>query len=121
MSQSIRQRKVASSIEQWLHGQIIQESYAKTFEGTRIVAVEMSRDLSLARVWMSAPSGKLSNDQIKAMNALTQTMRFTLAKHICLKKVPTLRFCRDDLTMQQERVGSILNDLFPNGDEESED
>ena len=72
-------------------------------------------------VWVVPSSGELDQKQMKAMDRMAPMLRYDLAKDLSIKKLPTLRFCKDTVTLEQERVATLLHDLFPNGDDAEED
>ena len=77
-----------------------------------ITAVEMSRDLRTARVYVSVMSGPRAQTQVleRLMRAMS-FLRRALAQRVQLRHVPELVFAWDDSLTQGSRIEQLLDSL----------
>lgn len=74
-----------------------------------ITAVRISADLSVARVYVSIWNSKTSPEiLVKRMNANQGDFRSVLARELHLRKVPELRFFRDDTLDEAEHIEDLI-------------
>lgn len=112
-----RSERVASQIQREL-ASILQLEMKDPGMGLLTVSdVELSRDLALAKVYISvfnlehAQSGQSSIDQL---TEATPYIRQHLASRMRLRCIPELRFIYDDSIERGAHLSAILNDLKPN-------
>jgi len=79
-----------------------------------VTDVEGTADLWLARVYVT-PYGA-SEDPERTMAALARAapcLRRTLARELHIRRMPELRFLRDDSAATGDRIDQILKDVLP--------
>jgi ribosome-binding factor A len=79
--------------------------------------VEVTRDLAHAKVFVTALMPEKSREAVKALNALNKEIRFELGRAMKLRHVPELYFHYDDSVDRGERIGNLLRDNPPLGDD----
>lgn len=72
--------------------------------------VEVTRDLDLATVWVTALQPERAKEAVKALNELGVEFRRTLSRSMRLRRVPELRFKYDDSVDKSERIERLLRD-----------
>ena len=85
-----------------------------------ITDVEVTEDLWLARVYV-APQGT-PEEQERTMTALARSasfLRSVLARELRVRRMPELRFLRDDSAESGSRIDQILKQVLPRGEEAS--
>lgn len=108
---SIRTEKVASVIKKTL-AQPINEIGKEIAKGSMIsiTHVVMSKDLSIAKIYLSVFGTK--NSPLEIIHDLEDNagqIRSYLASNIHLKSVPELRFFLDDTLDQMEQIQKLLD------------
>ena len=88
--------------------------------GLSVTGVDVGADLWLARVYV-VPSGSPA-EQERTMAALARAapfLRSTLGKELHIRRMPELRFERDDSMEAARRIDDILREVLP-GDSQGE-
>jgi len=84
--------------------------------------VKVTRDLSLARVYVSTLGDKSENlDMAKVLNHAAGFLRSELAKIMKVRIMPELRFIFDDTALYGAHIDKILNELEVTIDPEQAD
>lgn len=75
-----------------------------------VTVVRITKDLSIANVYISVFPSKDSNDTIEILNNQVSKIRFELGNRIRhqIKRIPELRFHLDDSLDQIERIDNAL-------------
>lgn len=74
-----------------------------------VTAVRISADLSVARVYVSIWNSKTTPEiLVRRMNANQGEFRSVLAHELHLRKVPELRFFRDDTLDEAEHIEDLI-------------
>ena len=81
--------------------------------------VEISRDMSHAKVFVTALLPDKASEAIKGLKALAPELRFQLARAVRMRHVPELHFHYDDSVDKGERIDQLLRDAPPAGDDVS--
>lgn len=77
-----------------------------------VTAVRVSADLSIAKIYISIFHSKTDPDiLIKRLNGHQSEIRTMLAHDIRLRKMPELRFYRDDTLDTAEHIEKLLEDV----------
>ena len=80
--------------------------------GVHLTRVEMTRDLSLARIfWRPTPGGATIDAAAAGLEHASGFLRSRLGKALHLRAVPELRFSLDELPEQGGRMESLLATL----------
>ena len=80
--------------------------------------VEISRDMSHAKVFVTALMAEQAPAAIKGLKALAPELRFQLAKAVRMRHVPELHFHYDDSVDKGERIDALLRDVPPAPEED---
>ena len=86
-----------------------------------IVRVDVSGDLSYAKVYVSAMEGKdQAAESVKGLCSAAGFIRRELAVRLRLRKVPELRFVADDSIAYSAEIARMLKDITPMEDKPDE-
>ena len=72
--------------------------------------VEVTRDLSHAKVWVTALQPEKSVEVVKALNELSKGFRQRLGKMLRIRQVPELHFHYDASVDQGEKIEGLLRE-----------
>jgi len=72
--------------------------------------VEVTRDLSHAKVFVTALQAERSKEVVKALNELARGFRQRLGKMLHIRQVPELHFRYDESVDRGERIDLLLRD-----------
>ncbi|MGH8125598.1 MAG: 30S ribosome-binding factor RbfA [Rhodanobacteraceae bacterium] len=75
-----------------------------------VVDVDVSRELDVATVWVTALQPEHSTEVVKALKVLAKEFRHQLARRMRMRRVPALRFKYDDSVDKGERIERLLRD-----------
>jgi ribosome-binding factor A len=70
--------------------------------------VEVTRDLDVATVWVTALQPEKSAEVVKALKEAARDLRRELAHTMRMRRVPELRFKYDDSVDKGERIEALL-------------
>ncbi|MEL6677033.1 MAG: 30S ribosome-binding factor RbfA [Bacteroidota bacterium] len=123
MSESIVQKKLSKQIHQFL-GDILTHELT-FFSGILLTVsvVRVTKDLSLAKVYISAMPEAEADRVVDTLNQETWQIRKALARRLKnrLRKMPELRFYRDDSFEQAEKIERLLEEVeIPDADKATE-
>jgi len=106
---SIRTEKVGALIREELALEL-QKHRPEYLDGmVTVTSVKVSPDLSIAKVYVSIWNSKTDREiLIKRLNTNQSDMRTAVAHKIRLRKMPELRFYRDDTLDTAERIDELL-------------
>lgn len=77
-----------------------------------VTGVEVSPDLSLARIYVSIYEPELEqSDSLLGLESASGYLRSQLKKRLHLKRIPELHFLRDDSIERGARINATLADL----------
>lgn len=83
-----------------------------------ISGVEVTDDLSFARVYVTVMEDEKVADTVIALNHAAGFFRTQLSKHLTLRIVPKLKFIYDESLITGSRVDALLNSVKPQDDNE---
>ena len=72
--------------------------------------VEVTRDLSHAKVWVTALNPERSLEVVKALNELSKGFRQLLGKMLRIRQVPELHFHYDESVDRGEKIELLLRE-----------
>ncbi|MBR4726457.1 MAG: 30S ribosome-binding factor RbfA [Clostridia bacterium] len=79
-----------------------------------VVNVEVSSDLSFAKVYVSAMEGlDTAKTAVKGLTAATGYLRRALGQALRLRKTPELKFIADNSIEKGMQITRMMNDLLP--------
>ena len=72
--------------------------------------VEVTKDLDMARVFVTTLMSDQSMQAVKALNAMAVEFRRELSRTLKMRRVPELRFLYDDSVDRGERIEELLRE-----------
>jgi ribosome-binding factor A len=75
-----------------------------------VVDVDVSRELDVATVWVTALQPERSAEVVKALKGLAKEFRHDIAHSMRMRRVPELRFKYDDSIDKGERIEQLLRE-----------
>lgn len=107
-----RIQRVADVIQTAL-AEILQREAAELDVGmVTVTGVDVSHDMSHAKVFVSVLDETTAKEAIKALNAAAKFIRYELAHAVTLRVTPELKFVYDDSTVRGSRISSLINDAL---------
>ena len=112
MSETIVQRKVAKLIQREL-GAIIDRGQFYSQAMLTVSVVRVTRDLSIAKVYVSCFPEKHLPQAIETLEAESWQIRKSLGQRIRnkVRKIPEVRFYGDDTLQEAERIEELLDQI----------
>ncbi|HSX20519.1 MAG TPA: 30S ribosome-binding factor RbfA [Gammaproteobacteria bacterium] len=86
-----------------------------------ISGVEVTDDLSFARVYVTVLEDEKRDASIEALNHAAGFFRTQLSKHLTLRVVPKIRFIYDSSLVNGSRMDMLLNSVKPPVDQDDSD
>jgi ribosome-binding factor A len=80
-----------------------------------VVDVEVSRELEVATVWVTALQPERSGEVVRALKSLAKEFRYQLAHSMRMRRVPELRFKYDESVDTGERIEQLLRESGDQG------
>lgn len=107
-----RTQRIAELIQRELAKIILFEMEDPRFKLTTITAVQVAKDLSFAKVYVSQLDSELKiEDTLKALNKASPRIRYLLAHAIKMRIVPELRFVYDASISYGSKLSSLIDDV----------
>lgn len=86
-----------------------------------VTAVEVTNDLSLARVFVQITGSEAEvSEALEGLAAAAPFLRSELGKELTIRRIPELRFQRDESLEHAMRIEKILSDVLPEDQDEEE-
>lgn len=86
-----------------------------------VVRVDVSRDRSVARVYVSSFEGlDKAKEAVKGLESATGLLRREIANVLHIRKAPELRFIADDSTEYSAHISKVIKDLDLKYDDEED-
>ena len=109
---SIRADKVSSVIKKSLSRPISEIAEEKNAGLVTITSVRLSRDLSVAKIYVSIYGGKTTPAAfINVLEAKAGYIRSILGRNIRTRKTPEIRFFLDDTLDQMDKIQDLLDSV----------
>lgn len=109
MPKEFRLQRMADLIRTTLAHTILQDEFTHNFKDTVIQEVVLSKDLSLAKIYVSFIDAADHESSIVALNQAAKTLRYKLAQKCMLRITPALKFYYDDSSAQGQKITELLN------------
>lgn len=77
-----------------------------------VTSVNVSHDLSFAKVFVSVLEDDKAKETIAALNHAAKSLRYSLAQAVLLRIAPELKFIYDDSAVRGSRISSLINDAL---------
>ncbi len=106
-----RTQRVADLIQKTLAQMLLQDMTDDRFHLVTVTSVNMSRDLSYAKVYVSVLEEEA--DKIKqtvdALNRSAKSLRYHLAQSVDLRIAPELKFVYDESTARGFKISNLID------------
>jgi len=107
-----RKQRVADVIQTALADILQKSAKDLRFGMITITSVDVARDLSFAKIFVSLLEEDKAVETLKALNNAAKYLRYELANTIKLRVTPELRFVYDDSSVKGHRINALINDAF---------
>jgi ribosome-binding factor A len=107
---SARQLKMADLIKKEIARVLIEEMSELALGRITITEVELSRDFSFARVYISALDEARLPDIVSTLKTVRAEFRYHLAQSLQLRKTPELRFEIDSAIIQGDKLVQLIDE-----------
>jgi ribosome-binding factor A len=105
-----RSRRVEDQIQRILSDVLRGQARDPRLARVIVTAVKVSRDLSVARVYVTSLDLDRSGDELlESLRRAGGFLRSALAAELTVRQVPELRFQYDDSTRQAERMDALID------------
>lgn len=112
MPKDFRMQRITDLIRNTLAEILLQEAEDERFHEVNITRAIISRDLSLAKIYVSFMPGQDSKIRITALNHAAKYLRYKLAQQIKLRVTPALKFYYDDSNVKGQKIMNLLNKVL---------
>ena len=110
-----RNQRLGNQVLRTLNELLRFETKDPRLEGVSLSAVELSRDLSVARVYFSLLDPAGDPAQVQAgLDKAAGFLRAKLGQAIKVRHVPQLRFEHDDSAAEGQRISDLIDDALKN-------
>jgi len=115
-----RSRRVEDQIQRILSDVLRSQARDPRLSRVIVTAVKVSRDLSVARVYVtSLDLDRAADELLQPLRRAAGFLRSALASELTVRQVPELRFQFDDSTRQAEHMESLIEQAL-SGDHDDE-
>src|SRR5690349_18597037 len=104
-----RVQRVGDLIQSTLASILQQEAEELNVGMVTITDVEVSHDLSYAKVFVSVLEDEKQKEILTRLNEAAKNFRYTLAQKVKLRIVPEIKFVYDDSLVRGTRISSLIN------------
>lgn len=116
-----RQDRVNQALRKEIANLVLYEMRDPRLAQATITGVEVTRDFSLAKVYVSALGDEAAlASAVEALNDAAGYVRHQIAPHLSLRQTPELHFYGDDTARKAARLEQILREDLPEDDERDE-
>ncbi|MDD4700218.1 MAG: 30S ribosome-binding factor RbfA [Oscillospiraceae bacterium] len=113
---SFKNGRITSDIQRELSSLIRELKDPRISQLLSVVKVDVSGDLSYAKIYVSAIEGKEKTvESVIGLKSAAGYLRRELGSRLTIRKTPELRFVEDDSIMQSAKISKIL-DSFSDSD-----
>lgn len=103
-----RSLRVAAVLQREVAALIREETRAAEASGACVTHVAVSRDFSLAKIFVVVPDGDDPAQTAAALNHIAAFLQRRLRARVRLKRLPRLHFAPDPAPARGERIESLL-------------
>ena len=104
-----RPRRVGEQIRRELADILTRDIRDPRFPHVTISAVEVSRDLSHAKIFIIPPEGHDVGELIKSIRKASGFLRKNLAERLNIRMMPALQFVHDKSTQNALRLSALID------------
>lgn len=110
MADFTRSDRVAAQLRKELAVLVHQAVRDHALPSVSVSDVEVTKDLDMARVYVTLLLSDQSTVAVKALNTMAVEFRRTLSRMLSMRRVPELRFVYDDSVDRGERIDALLRE-----------
>lgn len=103
-----RRLRVADLLKQELAKLLQESSHDPRFSFVSVSAIEISKDYSCAKVYVTVLNDTKLHETIRALNKAAGYFRYQLAHRVNFRTTPKLRFHYDDTITRGQRISQLL-------------
>lgn len=119
---SFRNKRVAEVIKEAVARIILRDLQDPNFRFVTVTQARISPDLKNATIYLSISGNQdEQNRALDHLNVAKGRIRHLLAKQVTLRYLPELTFAIDTILQEEQKIGEILNELYPHGSVQSEE
>jgi ribosome-binding factor A len=107
-----RRKRVGELIQRELATILLRHPEQPLFLQTVITLVEVSADLSIAKIFFSVFDDNKINETLKVMQQATGLLRKTLARNLNLRITPRLNFYYDDSIKRGHKISQLIDEAI---------
>jgi ribosome-binding factor A len=114
-----RSQRMGTQVLRTLSELLRSETKDPRLKGISLTSVELTRDLSVARVYFSLfnPDDK-PEPVLEGLEKANGFLRTKLGRELLIRQVPQLRFVYDDSAKQAAYISDLIDKALPDGEEE---
>lgn len=106
-----RSQRVASQLRRELTELLQREVEDPRVQWVTIIDIEVSRDLSVAKVYISTLQKEKLEETLTALQELAPGLRRLLGKRLHLRTIPELQFLKETALERGMRIAQLLDQL----------
>jgi ribosome-binding factor A len=116
-----RTQRVADLLQKTLAQLLLQDMSDDRFRLVTITSVDVSRDLSYAKIFVSVlmDEEEKIKQTVMALNRAAKALRYSLAREVQLRIVPELRFVYDEATAHGFRISMLIDSAIKKSDNDN--
>lgn len=103
--------RIESDIIKYLSNILLTETDDEIMKTITLTGIEVSKDLSYAKIYFTSMMDCPHNDIVKEMNEAAPFLRGKLAKVIEIRNIPELKFVYDESIEYATKIEKIINDI----------
>src|SRR5262245_35941288 len=107
-----RTERISDLIQTALAEIIQRDAKGYGFGMVTITNVDVSHDLSYAKIYVSFIDEAKAKESISALNDAAKYLRYELAHAVKIRATPELKFIYDDSSVRGLRISSLINDAL---------
>ena len=104
-----RMQRIAALVQNVLAELVQQEMQHTSFKLVTITGISISKDLSIAKVFVSTLLEENNKEVVAVLNEMAKLLRRALAGRVKLRIVPELRFFYDDSSSRGYHISSLID------------
>lgn len=105
-----RTRRVADLIKQEIAKLLIKETRDPRFTFVTVTDVEVAKDYSVAKIFVTVPDTSKIKETLDALNKAAGFFRYQLAHLVNMRSTPRIQFVYDESVLRGQRISDLLHD-----------
>lgn len=111
---TLRQKRLSELLRHEIASVLLRDDFHDPMLDNRAVIVsqvDVSPDLSHAKIFVETLAGKDSDLAVKALNKLSGRIRHQIKPHLHIKRMPKLHFILDDSFQKADHLNRLINNI----------